>query len=141
MLKGIDPVLSPELLKILAEMGHGDEIVLGDSNFPAASLAQRIVRADGQSAARMIKAIVSLIPLDYVTDFSAITMQCNNGTEPSVWSSYREILASDPEGSKPFLVLPKKDFYERASKAYCVVATGETEGFANVIVRKGVIRL
>ncbi|MDR1406466.1 MAG: hypothetical protein LBJ23_00280 [Tannerella sp.] len=141
MLKGINPIISPELLKILAEMGHGDEIVFGDSNFPAASHAQRLVRADGHSITALLDAILPLFPLDYAVDFTAVLMVFRGDSEPAVRNRYREILKAWPDGDKPFLTLPKPEFYARARNAYCVVATGEYEGFANLIIRKGVIRL
>jgi L-fucose mutarotase len=140
MLKGISPLISPDLLKILAEMGHGDEIVFGDSNFPAASHAQRLIRADGHSITAMLEAILPLFPLDYAVDFTAVLMNYRDAV-PKVWSRYREILGAYPDGDKEYLTMPKPDFYDRASKAYCVVATSESEGFANIIIRKGVIRL
>jgi L-fucose mutarotase len=141
MLKGISPLISPELLKILAEMGHGDEIVFGDSNFPAASHAQRLVRADGHSITALLNAVLPLIPLDYAVDYTATLMVFRGDKEPQVWSKYREILAAYPDGGKQFLTLPKPEFYERAKKAYAIVATNESEGFANLIIRKGVIRI
>jgi len=138
MLKGISNIISPELLKILMEMGHGDELVFGDGNFPAASYAHRIVRADGHKIKAILEAILPLFPLDYSVDFSAVLMS-ENGTNPSVWSAYREVLSTYPDGDKQFLVITKPEFYERVKKAYCVVATGESEKFANLIIRKGVI--
>ena len=138
MLKGISNLISPELLKILMEMGHGDELVFGDGNFPAASHAQRLVRADGHHIPEMLDAILPLFPLDYAVDFSAVLMN-SNGADPSVWSAYREKLSAFPDGDKQFLVISKPDFYERAKKAYCVVATSEAERFANLIIRKGII--
>ena len=140
MLKGISPLISPDLLKILSEMGHGDEIVFGDSNFPAASHAQRLLRADGHSIAALLAAILPLFPLDYAVDFTAVLMAFRGDREPAVWSKYREILAGHPDGRKQLLTLAKPEFYERAKKAYCVVATSEAEGFANLIIRKGVVR-
>jgi L-fucose mutarotase len=141
MLKGISPLISPDLLKILAEMGHGDEIVFGDSNFPAASHAQRLVRADGHTITALLDAILPLFPLDYAVDYSAVLMTYRGDKEPAVWSTYKAKLGAVPDGDKTFLTLPKIEFYERAAKAYCVVATSELEGFANLIIRKGVIRL
>ncbi len=138
MLKGIIKLVSPELLKVLMEMGHGDELVLGDGNFPAASHAQRLVRADGHSIPALLDAILPLFPLDYAVDYAAILMESRN-TEPSVWKIYREKLNTYPDGTKQFLVIPKNDFYERAKKAYCIIATGESERFANIIIRKGII--
>ncbi|MDR2087723.1 MAG: hypothetical protein LBP72_11230 [Dysgonamonadaceae bacterium] len=140
MLKGINPLISPELLKILHEMGHGDEIVFGDSNFPAASCAQRLVRADGHAVTDLLEAVLPLFPLDYAVDYSAVLMDYCGDTEPAVWSRYRQMLETYPDGNKTFLTLPKLDFYERSKKAYCIVATGENEGFANLIIRKGIVR-
>ena len=138
MLKGISNLLSPDLLKILMEMGHGDELVLADGNFPSASHAQRLVRADGHNIPPLLDAILPLFPLDYAVDFTAILMDSRN-TEPAIWNLYKEKLSAYPDGNKQFLVIPKTDFYERAKKAYCVVATGESERFANLIIRKGII--
>jgi len=138
MLKGISNLLSPELLKIMMEMGHGDELVLGDGNFPAASHAQRLVRADGHPIPAMLDAILPLFPLDYAVDFTAVLMDSRNN-EPAIWTIYKEKLASYPDGNKQFLALPKPEFYERAKKAYCIVATSESERFANIIIRKGII--
>jgi len=138
MLKGISNFISPELLKILMEMGHGDELVFGDGNFPAASHAQRLVRADGHNITAMLDAILPLFPLDYAVDFSAVLMDSRDA-EPAVWKIYREKLAAYPDGNKQFLVISKPEFYERAKKAYCVVATSESERFANLIIRKGII--
>ena len=138
MLKGISNLISPELLKILMEMGHGDELVFGDGNFPSASCAQRLVRADGHRITTILDAILPLFPLDYAVDYSAVLMD-GNGTEPSVWSAYKEKLSAYPDGNKQFLMIPKPEFYERAKKAYCVVATSEFERFANLIIRKGVV--
>ena len=138
MLRGISNLLSPELLKILMEMGHGDELVLGDGNFPAASHAQRLVRTDGHGIPAMLDAILPLFPLDYAVDFTAVLMDSRN-IEPAVWTVYREKLKVYPDGNKQFLVISKPEFYDRAKKAYCVVATSETERFANLIIRKGII--
>jgi len=138
MLKGISNLLSPELLKILMEMGHGDELVLGDGNFPAAAHAQRLVRADGHTITAMLDAILPLFPLDYAVNFSAILMDGAN-YEPPVWKIYKEKLNAYPDGDKQFLVISKPEFYEQTRKAYCIVATNESEKFANIIIRKGVI--
>jgi L-fucose mutarotase len=140
MLKGINPIISPELLKTLAEMGHGDEIVFGDRNFPSASCAQRTVRADGHRITALLEAILPLFPLDYAVDYTAVLMDFRGDTEPDVWNRYRETLGAWPDGNKPFLKLPKPAFYDRARLAYTVVATGEAEGFANILIRKGIIR-
>lgn len=140
MLKGINKLISPKLLKILMEMGHGDEIVFGDSNFPAASHTKRLIRADGHNITEMLDAILPLFPLDYAVEYSAVLMDCGRTTEVAIWSKYKEKLSLYPDGNKSFVIIPKPEFYERAKKAYCVVATSESEGFANLIIRKGVIR-
>ena len=140
MLKGINRLISPELMKILMEMGHGDEIMFGDANFPHAAFAKRLVRADGLNTPDLLKAIVALFPLDYVVDYSAILCQITAGNvQPDVWDKYDQIIRMFDHGNKGFLQLPKPDFYERAKGAYCIVATGEREKFANIILRKGVI--
>ena len=138
MLRGISNLLSPELLKILSEMGHGDELVLGDGNFPAASHAQRLVRADGHTIPALLDAILPLFPLDYAVDFAGVLMDSRN-TEPVVWKTYKEKLSAYPDGDKQFLVISKPEFYARAKNAYCVLATGESARFANLIIRKGII--
>jgi L-fucose mutarotase len=147
MLKNINKLISPELIKILMEMGHGDEIVFGDGNFPAAARAKfegraTLVRADGHGITPLLEAILPLFPLDYAVDYTAILMDYRSrlATEPDVWAKYKAALGAWPDGNKEYLVLPKPDFYERAGKAYAVVATGETAGFANIILRKGVVR-
>jgi L-fucose mutarotase len=141
MLKGISPLISPDLLKALAEMGHGDEIVFGDSNFPAASHAQRLIRADGHRITSLLEAILPLVPLDYAVDFSAVLMNYRGDAEPNVWKLYREIIGRFPDGDKTFVTIPKPEFYDRAKKAYCIVATSESEAFANIIIRKGCVRV
>ncbi|MDR3228882.1 MAG: hypothetical protein LBT53_05670 [Puniceicoccales bacterium] len=142
MLKGISRLVSPELIKTLMEMGHTDEVVFGDSNFPAASHSQRLIRADGHGIAELLDAVLPLFPLDYAEDYTAVLMdyRIRLKDEPPVWEKYREALAKWPDGSKRFEILPKPEFYARAAGAFAVVATGETAGFANIILRKGVVR-
>ncbi|MBO5797597.1 MAG: L-fucose mutarotase [Clostridia bacterium] len=142
MLKGIDPVLSPELLKVLAEMGHGDEIVISDANFPAASMAAEhtLVRADGIPAARLLEAILQLMPLDQYDANNFVLMEVVPGDPyvPPVWDTYREVLAKyEPEATVSFM--ERFAYYERAKKAHAVVITGETAKYANIILKKGVI--
>ena len=133
-------MISPELLKVLMEMGHTDEIVFSDSNFPAASHAPRLVRADGLGIPGLLEAILPLFPLDYTVDFSGVLMAKPTGEDPPVWDIYRQRLSAWPDGDKELLALPKPEFYERTRNAYCVVATGETQVFANLIIRKGVVK-
>lgn len=139
MLKNISPIISPELLKILMEMGHGDEIVIGDGNFPAASIAQRLVRLDGHSVPEVLSAILDLMPLDtYVDEPVALMDNGNRYDRPPIWKDYKEIVTAK-EGEKEFKLEERFAFYERAKKAYCVVATGETAIYANIILKKGVV--
>jgi L-fucose mutarotase len=139
MLKNISPVLSPELLKILMEMGHGDEIVIGDGNFPAASIAQRLVRLDGHGVPEILSAVLDLMPLDtYVDSPVALMDNGSDGERPPIWAEYENIV-KEKEGDKSFELVERFAFYERAKKAYCVVATGETAIYANIILKKGVV--
>jgi L-fucose mutarotase len=140
MLKGIPAEISPELLKILCEMGHGDEIVLGDGNFPAASNAKRLVRADGLGVPQMLDAILKLIPLDTYVDYPVMLMATGAGEEtPAIWADYERIVEAN-NGKTNISQIERFAFYERARSAYAVVATGETAIYANVILKKGVVK-
>lgn len=141
MLRGIDPVLSPELLKILCEMGHGDEIVIADANFPSAALAKRLVRADGIGADTMLKAILPLFPLDHYVDERFFLMQTvGDDQPPALWDTFRTHLAHFEPDTDPTLV-ERFAFYERAKNAYAVIATGERASYGNVILKKGVVKV
>ena len=139
MLKNIPPVLSPELLKILMEMGHGDELVIADGNFPAASVARRLVRADGHGVPALLDAILTLFPLDTYVDCPAALMDNGDPADPpAIWQEYRRIIR-EREGEKTLDLVERFAFYERAKNAYAVVATGETAIYANIILKKGVV--
>jgi L-fucose mutarotase len=140
MLKGIPSIISPELLKILMEMGHGDEIVIADGNFPAASIATRLVRSDGNMVPAMLEAILSVFPLDkYVPKPVALMSLVPGETyKPEIWSVYRSI-CSKHEFFTDFESVERFAFYERAKKAYAVIATSETSLYANIILKKGVV--
>lgn len=139
MLKSISPIISPELLKILMEMGHGDEIVIGDGNFPAASIAQRLVRLDGHGVNEILEAVLKLMPLDTYVD-APVALMDNGDSEsrPPIWADYEKTVEAE-EGDKKFELVERFDFYDRAKKAYCVIATGETAIYANIILKKGVV--
>ena len=140
MLKGIPAEISPELLKILCEMGHGDELVLGDGNFPAASNAKRLVRADGLGVPQMLKAILQLMPLDTYVASPVMLMATGEGeATPEIWKDYREIV-TEANGDTEISQIERFAFYERARQAYAVVATGETAIYANIILKKGVVK-
>ena len=139
MLKNISPILSPELLKILMEMGHGDEIVIGDGNFPAASIAQRLVRLDGHGVPEILDAILRLMPLDTYVDAPVALMDNGDAANrPAIWAQYEDVVRAN-EGEKQFELVGRFAFYDRAKKAYAVIATGETAIYANVILKKGVV--
>ena len=151
MLKGISPILSPDLLKVLASMGHGDEIVIADGNFPADSMANRLVRLDGHGVVPILNAVLDLIPLDKFVDKPAALMQVAPGTgsEPEIWADFRKCIADKDDlfamGGRDISVsieiLERFTFYERAKNAYAIVATGETAVYANIILKKGVVLL
>ena len=142
MLKGIPNVISPELLKILMEMGHGDELVIADGNFPAASVAQRLVRADGLGGTVMLDAILQLMPLDqYVpAPVALMAVVAGDTVQPVIWDEYRAIIIRYEPSFVDFELMERFAFYERAKKAYAVLATSEAAQYANVILKKGVIR-
>ncbi|MBQ7687917.1 MAG: L-fucose mutarotase [Clostridia bacterium] len=141
MLKGISPVISPELLKILCEMGHGDEIVIGDGNFPAASNAKRLIRCDGLGVPEVLDAVLQLIPLDTYVQSPVKLMATGAGEEtPEIWKTYEEIVAKN-NGPTEISQIERFAFYEAARNAYAVIATSETAIYANVILKKGVVLL
>ncbi|MCR8636927.1 MULTISPECIES: L-fucose mutarotase [Paenibacillus] len=142
MLIGIPKLISPELLKIMMEMGHGDELVLADANFPAASIAQRLVRCDGHPIPELLEAILQLFPLDTYVEHTAALMDKVPGdtVETPIWKRYQDILKSHTSLEEPFEYAERFAFYERAKKAYVVVATGEGAQYANIILKKGVIK-
>lgn len=141
MLKGIPSILSPELLKILMEMGHGDEIVIADGNFPGAAIAQRLIRLDGHGVPEILSAVMKFFPLDSYTEKPVALMEVVPGDPvvPTIWDTYKEIIsAQEPQRCKIEFV-ERFSFYERAKKAYAVIATGETAIYANIILKKGVV--
>jgi L-fucose mutarotase len=140
MLKGISPALSPDLLKLLCEMGHGDEIVLADANFPGASVAKHLTRADGLPVATMLDAVLPLFPLDSYAD-PLIMMQVVAGDrlDPAVEADYMQVVRRHQADAPAPSRIERNAFYERASHAFCVVMTGEARIYGNIILKKGVI--
>jgi len=146
MLKGIPKILSPELLKVLCEMGHSDKIVLADGNFPAETVGKNaiVIRMDGHGIPEILDAILQLFPLDtYMEEPVQLMdlMYCDQGKiETPIWDTYKEIVAKhDERGAKAIGKIERLAFYEEAQKAYCIVATGESAVYANVMLQKGVI--
>ncbi|MCM3131795.1 fucose isomerase [Paenibacillus polysaccharolyticus] len=141
MLKNIPAILPPELLKLMSEMGHGDELVLTDANFPAASHAERIVRCDGMGTVQLLEAILQLLPLDTYVERPAAVMQVVKGDPviPIIWEEYRRLIEEYEDMRDALEYEDRFDFYDRATKAYVIVATGERAQYANLILKKGVI--
>lgn len=143
MLRNIAPILSPELLKVLAEMGHGDTIVIGDANFAAASMAKKgtLVRCDGLKATDLMDAILSLMPLDEFVEKPVFIMDKeprHAELECPVWDEFKDIVAKyDERGAEACGMISRKEFYKKARKAYAVVATTETAFYACTILQKG----
>ena len=137
MLIGVNPLLSPDLLHALAAMGHGDEIAIVDSNFPATACAQRLIRIDGVSATAALEAILSLLPLDSFVEHSANVMQVvgDPTAVPEAVAAFTALIgARGKVGS-----VERFAFYERARKCFAIVQTGEGRLYGNIILTKGVI--
>ena len=145
MLKGISPIISPELLKALAEMGHGDELVIADGNFPCHSVGKNsiVIRADGHSVPEVLDAILKLIPLDTYTDKPVALMEVVKGDTcgtPEIWSTYEEILNKYEPDHHDIDYTERFAFYDRAKGAYLIIATGEKAIYANILLKKGVVK-
>lgn len=142
MLKNLDPLLGPELLKVLRAMGHGDEIVIVDANHPAETNAQRLVRMDGVSATRVLDAVISVLPLDTYVECSVHTMQVVGDPEsaPEIVEEFRRIVRAGSDTEISFGTLERFDFYARVRAAFAVIATGEQRLYGNIILKKGVIK-
>ena len=143
MLKGISKILSPELLKVLCEMGHGDEIVIADGNFPSEAFGKRVIRADGLNGKAVLEGVLSVLPLDTYSDPNFVLMElmdCDKGKiDPVIWEEYKRIAVRYDENVR-FGNIDRFAFYERAKIAYAVIATGEEAVYANIILKKGVVR-
>lgn len=140
MLKNISSCISPELLKTLDEMGHGDELVIGDGNFPGSSLGPKVIRADGIGGEELLEAILKLIPLDTYSKENFFLMETTNGDPiPEIWSRY-DLIANKLEPNTRKGMIERFAFYERAKKAYCIIQSGETAIYANIILKKGVVK-
>ena len=141
MLKNISPIISPELLKILSEMGHGDELVIADGNFPSKTVNSRVVRADGHGGVEMLDAILQLFPLDTYADYNMMLMEVVPGdpVETPIWDEYKKTAKKYENKNVRVENIERFAFYDRAKNAYAVVATGEKALYANLIIKKGVI--
>ena len=144
MLKNIPPILSPELLKVLCEMGHGDEIILADGNFPAESIGKDaiVIRADGHGTVELLEAILQFLPLDQYAEKPVALMKVVDGDpcKPTIWDSYKQKLNESGNDPAKIEMVERFAFYERAHHTYAIIATGESAIYANVLLKKGVVQ-
>ncbi len=142
MLKGIDPLLNADILYTLRAMGHGDDIVIADANFPAETMARNLIRMEGATGPRMLEAVLSVLPIDDFVPDPALRIEVvgDADAEPEVCREYREILARPEYGAVPLGKIDRFAFYERARQAFAVIATGEPRLYGCVLLKKGVIR-
>lgn len=145
MLKGIPKILSPELLKVLCEMGHSDRLVIADGNFPSESMGKnaKVIRCDGHGVPELLEAILTVFPLDtYVeTPVSLMQVMLGDNVETPIWDEYREIISKyDERGEKAIGQIERFAFYEEAKTAYAIIATGESALYANIMLQKGVVK-
>lgn len=137
MLKGINKLLTGDLLKILCDMGHGDELIIADANFPAEALAARLIRLPGIDGVRAAEAVLSIFPLDtysipaFIMDLTD-SDKAKGMPEPDIWPEYEKLTGGTEK-------LERYEFYERAKKAYCIIQTGEERQYANLLLVKGVV--
>ena len=144
MLKGIPQIISPELLKVLCEMGHSDRIVIADGNFPAEAMGKNsiVIRCDGHGVPELLDAILQLFPLDTYVEKPVSLMEVMKGdnAKTPIWDTYKEIIAKhDDRGADTVGTIERFAFYEEAKKAYAIIATSEKAIYANVMLQKGVI--
>uniref|UniRef100_A0A7M5X668 L-fucose mutarotase n=1 Tax=Clytia hemisphaerica TaxID=252671 RepID=A0A7M5X668_9CNID len=147
MLKNIPRVLSPDLLSVLARMGHGDEIVLADANFPSASTAKagpELIRADGHGCMEILKGVLKLLPLDMYVEAPVMLMDPTEsdkvkGIKTPIWEEYKAAVNQSEGKNISVSLIERFEFYKRAEKAFAVVATGENALYGNIILKKGVL--
>jgi L-fucose mutarotase len=142
MLKGLDPILGPELLSTLREMGHGDDIVIVDTNYPAAATSLPIIRLDGIPAPRVLDAVLSVMPLDDFVPEAAWRMQVvgDPAGEQPIFDEFRAVIAAREGARFALASLERFAFYEKARQAYAIIVSGERRLYGNVILKKGIVR-
>ena len=144
MLKGIPKILSPELLKVLCEMGHGDTVVIADGNFPSESIGKnaKVIRCDGHGCPELLDAILKLFPLDTYVERPVTLMEVVPGdnVQTPIWDEYKAIISAyDQRGEQTVGTVERFAFYEQARGAYAIIATGESAIYANIMLKKGVV--
>lgn len=146
MLKGISKLLTGDLLKALCDMGHGDEIVIADANFPAERVAKRLLRYPGVDGVALLQAMAEIFPLDTYTEEPAVVMELTQSDvakgmpTPVIWDEYQQVMNSAYPESAPLGKLERFEFYERAKNAYLIIQTGEERQYGNLILVKGVVK-
>lgn len=143
MLKGVSPLVGPELLALLCRMGHGDEIILADAHFPGDTMGRRVVRADGLRIPELLDGILPLFELDSYVDAPCVMMAAVPGDrlDPKVEKAYRAVIQRHAPATPPIARIDRFDFYARAREAFAVVMTGETAKYGNILLKKGVTPL
>lgn len=144
MLKGIPQILSPELLKVLCEMGHSDRLIISDGNFPAESMGRnaKVIHCDGHGVPEILDAILQLFPLDSYVEQPVTLMEVMKGdpVETPIWDTYKEIVAKhDDRGEKAVGNMERFAFYETSKTVYAIIATSEKALYANIMLQKGVV--
>ena len=141
MLRNLDPLFSPELLYALRAMGHGDDIVIADANFPGSSLGPDCIRADGSTASDLLGAVLSVMPLDTFVPDPALTMHVVGDPEavPEAVADFQKIIDAQADNPAQIQGLDRFDFYQRAASAFAIIQTGERRLYGNIILKKGVI--
>ena len=144
MLKNIPKILSPELLKVLCEMGHGDRLVISDGNFPAESMGKnaKVIRMDGHGVPELLDAILQLFPLDTYVEKPVGLMEVVPGdpVETPIWNTYFDTVQKyDARGENAVQYIERFAFYDAAKEAYAIIATGESALYANILLQKGVV--
>jgi L-fucose mutarotase len=142
MLKGLDPILGPELLATLRAMGHGDEIAVVDTNFPAAAMGRPVIRLDGIPAPRVVEAVLSVMPLDDFVPEAAWRMEVVGDAQADmpIFAEFRQAIVAQEGVGFALGALERFAFYERAKGAFAIVVSGERRLYGNVILKKGVVR-
>ena len=145
MLKNVPQILSPELLKTLSEMGHGDRILLTDANYPAESMGRdcKVIRCDGLRVTEVLDAVLRLIPLDAAVEkpVSVMAVPADDPVETPVWDEYKKIVSKyDERGGKTFQEIERFKFYEESKKAYAIVYCSEYQLYANIMLQKGCLK-
>ncbi len=144
MLKGIPKILSPELLKVLCEMGHSDRLVIADGNFPSESMGKnaKVIRMDGHGATEVLEAILEVFPLDSYVEKPVNLMEVMPGdnVETPIWDEYKKVVCKHyADGADKIGHIERFAFYDEAKTAYAIIATGESALYANVMLQKGVV--